>query len=201
MKEEELAGQLAPPPKRLPPPRGMGGQTEQPTGNSIFLQMLDRLIQFDPTKHARDPGGQGGGQFVSMGEQLSKAAGFVSPSVKSDLDFKGAQRELNSRQQARLRAASADINNKVGLKDVHDVNIIGAWKDGAENSVMSRSASDWDRVELASVMKGYIADQKAVLVFEQQADGKATLAQFNAKGTLATIHKNLLMDGIENQCR
>jgi hypothetical protein len=63
---------------------------------------------------------------------------------------------------------------------------------------MTRSASDWDRVELASVMKGYIADQKAVLMFEQQADGKATLAQFNATGPLANIHKNLLKDGIDN---
>jgi len=123
---------------------------------------------------------------------------FVSPSVKSNLDLKGAEKELTSRQQVRLRAASADIWNRVGVGNVHEVNAIGAWKDGAENTLMSRSDSDWNKNKLAAVMKGYIADQKAVIVFQQNdASGKSSLTQFEAKGKLAKIAKNLADDGIE----
>ena len=211
---QSLSGQ--PPPKLLAGPRNMEGAGDEgkngkpkevardsviPFGRVAALDRLakafsDLLIQWDPTKHARDPGGQGGGQFVSMGgpEHMTKTAGFVSPSVKTGLDLKGAIRELNSRQQVRLRACSADINEKVGLTDVREVNILGVWKDGAENSLMSRMDSDWERIKLASVMKGYIADQKAVLVFEQRDKGTDALVQFEAKGTLAKISKKLRID-------
>ena len=204
--EAELAGPA--PMKQLAPPkaRGMEGEVAKDSRapfdaallDRLASKLADRLIQWDPTKHARDPGGQGGGQFVSMPENMEKTTGFVSPSVKSGLDFKGAIRELNSRQQTRLRACSLDINDKVGVRDAKEVNIIGAWTDGAENSLMSRAESNWDRIVLATVMKGYIADQKAVLVFEQQDKGTDALIQFEAKGTLESIHKKLLKAGISN---
>jgi hypothetical protein len=123
---------------------------------------------------------------------------FVSPNVKSGLDLKGAASELDSRQQATLRAASADINKQLGITDARDVSIVGAWSDGAENSVMTRANTDWDHLVLSGAMKGHLADQKAVLVFQQQDGGNTVLAQFEAKGKLAAIHKNLLKDGLEN---
>jgi hypothetical protein len=66
-----------------------------------------------------------------------RVSGFVSPSVKTNLDFKGAVQELGSRQQGRLRLASQDINKRIKLENVREVNIVGAWRDGAENSIMS----------------------------------------------------------------
>jgi len=209
--EEELAGELAAQaPKQLTGPeskRGMEGQTGKevakdsavPFARQEALGLLartlhDLLIPWNELEHPRG-GLENPGQFTSKG--MTKTAAFVSPSVKSGLDFKGAVKELNSRQQARLRAASADINSKVGIQGAQEVNIIGAWSDGAENSIMSRSDADWEHIKLASVMKGHLADQKAVLVF-QQGEGPATLAQFEAKGSLDKIHKGLLKDGIEN---
>ena len=207
--EEELAGELAAQqqPKQLTGPgakRGMEGQTGKevakdsviPFARAAALDRLastlhDLLIPWNELAHPRG-GLENPGQFTAKG-----LTSFVSPSVKSGLDFKGAVRELNSRQQARLRAASSDINGKVGIKGAQEVNIIGAWSDGAENSIMSRSDADWERTKLASVMKGHLADQKAVLVF-QQGEGSSVLAQFEAKGTLDKIHKGLLKDGIEN---
>ena len=131
-------------------------------------------------------------------DQAPTSAGFVSPNVKTNLDFAGAVKELNSAQQATMRDASANINEVLGLTDARDVSIIGAWSDGAENSVMMQADSDWDHTVLATVMKGHLADQKSVLVFQQQEDGQTVLAHFEAKGDLATIHKNLLKDGLEN---
>ena len=183
-----------------------GMEQEQIEGRGAGLG--DRAVPFgdkgwDESLHPRDPGGLAGGQFVAgsgidegLDEDLTESAGFVSPSVKSGLDFKGAVRELDSRQQLRLRLASDDINRKLKLKAVREVNIIGAWSDGAENSLMSRTDSDWNTTVLATVMKGHLADQKAVLVFQQQPNGKAIMSQFKATGDLAKIHKNLVRDGV-----
>lgn len=201
---------LLPPPQKGQPPQN-GGQSSGaadtfPAGG--LLRLYDLLVNWDPDKHPRVESGEHGGEFTSSGGggggsmQMEHSAGFVSPSVKSGMDFKTATKELGSRQQVRLRSASSDINSKVGLSAAHDVNIIGSWRDGktqyAENSVMTQSGSDWNRTVLASVMKGYLADQKAVLVFEQQADGKDAMVQFHATGTVKKIHENLVKDGVEN---
>ena len=175
----------------------------------------DRLVPFDELKHPRDPGGEGGGQFVagaSSGRSAEsearairalrrpgEAATFVSPNVKSDMDFKGAVKALDGRQQAKLLAASADIHKQIGIARAKDTSIVGAWADGAENSVMTRyGGATWDETVLAGVMKAHLADQKAVLVFKPDDEGKSVLASFSAKGDLADIHKGLLEDGVEN---
>ena len=169
------------------------------------LQALleDRLVPWDEGKHPRDEFGKwtfsGGGSAGSgrEGSRPALRAGFVSPTVKSGLDFKGAVKELDSRQQGRLRLASQDINKQIGI-DAHEVDIVGVWKDGAENSLMSRSDADWNETVLATVMKGHLADQKSVLVFQQAERGVGVLAQFEATGKLERIHKDLLKAGIEN---
>ena len=215
--EEEQQGQLPPPgQKQLPPPqRGMEGQTKgevakdsgTPFDRVAALDRLasvlhDLLVPWNEAQHARDPGGEGGGRFVAMGGTMTKSATFVSPSVKSGLNIKEAQKELNSRQQVRMRAASKDIYDKLGIGGVREVDVLGVWKDGketyAENSLMSRADSNWNRNVLSAVMKGYLADQKAVIVFQQDEEGRGVLAQFEAKGTIATISKNLQKDEIEN---
>ena len=206
------------------PPARAVGDTGGPFGLGRFATLShDRLVRWEEEKHPRVPAGQeGGGQFGEGGgapisekrnalEALRRARGipaavvrppksaeFVSPSVKSGLDFKGAVKELGSRQQVRLGLASKDINAKIGLQNAHEVAIIGAWSDGAENSIMWRSDAGWNETVLAAAMKGHLADQKAVLVFQQQERGVGVLAQFEAKGKLDAIHKNLLKDGIEN---
>jgi len=121
---------------------------------------------------------------------------FVSPSVKTNLDFKEAVRELGSAQQKKMRVVSDDINEKVGLKSAKDVNILGAWADGAENSLMTTAQGSYEEIKLAAVMKGHIFDQKQVLVFKQEDGGKSVLAHFEAEGELAAIHRNLLKDGL-----
>lgn len=121
---------------------------------------------------------------------------FVSPNVASNLDFHGAVDALGSQQQRTLRDASLYINGALGI-DAKEYNIVGAWADGAENSVMDVvENSDWAKLELSGSMKGWLADQKQVLIFQEQDGGTAALASFSATGSLADIHKALLDDGI-----
>jgi hypothetical protein len=56
--------------------------------------------------------------------------------------------------------------------------------------------SNWEKLRLSGSMKGHIADQKQVLIFQQTDDGPAALSKFTAKGELAQIHKDLLSDGL-----
>ena len=198
--------------KQLMPPQKGGKQAKEMATSDTFpdhrygslLRLYDLLVAWDPEKHPRVESGEHGGEFTAVGgsgesvdvSQLPHAAAFVSPSVKSGMDFKTAEKELGSRQQVRLVTMTHDVSDKVGLKDMHIVPVIGSWQDGenhyAENSVMTRSSSDWDRNVLAGVMEGHVADQKAVLVFEQQADGKAAMVQFYAKAkNLSQIDKHL----------
>jgi phage-related protein (TIGR01555 family) len=227
MREEQEAmamqAELDPANQNLPPEEEGGagfGDRADPFSDKDWREEL----------HPRDPGGEGGGQFTSggasgasseassrrvratralagsRGPRQPRSAGFVSPSVKTGLDLKGAERELESRQQLRLRLASTDINRRLGLEKAKEVDIIGLWKDpgaptgaGAENSIMSRSNAGWDHTVLATVMKGHLADQKAILVFEQDDEGGgSTMSRFEAKGDLKAIHKGLLKDGLEN---
>ncbi len=160
--------------------------------------------QWDEEEHPRDSHGRfthsGGGESSDSGEKPSKVGvEFVSPSVANHLDFPEAVAGLNSAQQKALQDASAEIDRALHEK-TKSFDIVGAWADGAENSVASmHEGSDFDRLRVSGAMKGWIADQKQVLVFQQHdepQDGDAVLYEFDAKGSLADIHKGLLEDGI-----
>jgi len=75
--------------------------------------------------------------------------------------------------------------------------VVGAWADGAENSLMTTvEGADWEALKLSAAMKGYLADQKSVLIFQQQDQGEHLLYHFAAKGDLDKIHADLLQDGL-----
>lgn len=121
---------------------------------------------------------------------------FVSPNVASNLDFGGAVEALGSRQQAALRDASLYVNGALGIQ-AKEYNVVGAWADGAENSVMDVvENSDWNHLRASAAIKGWLADQKQVLIFQQMDGGQSVMYRFEAKGKLADIHKGLLADGV-----
>ena len=51
------------------------------------------------------------------------------------------------------------------------------------------------QVRAASAMKGYIADQKAVLVFHPSHTGRNVLASFDVEGKAVDLHEKLLKEG------
>jgi hypothetical protein len=157
---------------------------------------------FDPNE-ARDPTGKwtatGGVSEKSKTEK--QTVSFVSPNADPDqLSFSQAQKGLKSPRQKLLAGISHKIDSDLGIKDVRVNHVIGAWSDGAENSVMTNSASTDPDVEMvAAVMKGYLANQKAVLLFHPVDDhsGHQTLASFRTSGDIAEIHDKLLKAGVE----
>jgi len=130
-------------------------------------KMHDAFREWNELLHPR---GQptNAGQFVEAGsgveseterEKISNPVsfGFVSPSVKTGMDFKQAVRELGSAQHVKLTAAIKDINNKLGIHNAHQESIVGTWidpggKEGAENSIMMESSADWDHLVLSMAM-------------------------------------------------
>jgi len=52
------------------------------------------------------------------------------------------------------------------------------------------------QIRAASAMKGYVADQKAVLVFDPAHTGQNFLAGFDVEGKAVDLHKQLLKDGL-----
>lgn len=120
---------------------------------------------------------------------------FVSPNVRSDLDLAGAVAAIDTDQHKALRAASRFINSELGI-EANGYDIVGAWADGAENSVMDiAERGDWEKLVASAAMKGHLADQKSVLVF-QTGEGKSALYSFQAKGELADIHNRMLQSGL-----
>jgi len=147
------------------------------------------------TKYSPDQPRDDHGRFSPSGDTPSDGEIMVSPNV-DHLDFGGAVSGLTSARHATMLKASAAINDALHL-DARDQSAIGAWADGAENSVMTIAHhATFDQLKTAAAMKGHVADQKAALVFKEAHGGKSVLFDFDAHGSLDDIHKGLVEDGV-----
>jgi hypothetical protein len=157
---------------------------------------LARARDFDPSE-PRDELGRwtDGGDGGDIGD-AEPMTGFVSPNV-NELNFGQAQAAVGSARQEVLRQAAAEIDQVVGRAPAPARDVIGAWRDGAENSLMMRMPR-WSTAEarVALAMKGWLGDQKSALLFEPHQGGNAFMASFPAKGELADIHASLLKGGL-----
>lgn len=151
------------------------------------IARLEKL--FDEELHPRDEGGK----FTFAG-----AAGFVSPNVEHK-SFGQATADLSSPRQNFIRNAFADVDETMGVKPWWTHDVVGAWSDGAENSAMVNFGHiSYDSAKALMAMKGYIANQKQVLVFQARDTGATDfLANFQANGKIEDIHSRLLADGVE----
>lgn len=156
-------------------------------------ELLNRIIanDFDPDQ-ARDPQGRwtevGGGAGYE----------FYSPAVGQARQLNEAIAGLSSNRQRILREASQAIDIGLDLPS-RDTSAVGAWSDGAENSIVSAIVANppWDKLVVSGAMKGHIADQKAVLVFKQQDGGTSALYQMQVpESDPQKLHENLLADGV-----
>lgn len=162
----------------------------QPT---VSLKGIERTTEADREKISK--------RLKETITSVKKGLTFVSPNIDT-LDFNKAIAGLKTSKQTELKEASEFIDRELGL-DGTSSDIVGAWEDGAENSVMDVvNHSDWDKLVVSAAMKGWVAHQKSVLVFQQLDENEigadAVLAKFEAKGSLNHIHTKLLSLGIEN---
>ena len=132
---------------------------------------------------------------AALAARRSHAQGFVSPNI-GEMTFAQAHAALASRRQRELRYVSTEIDKALHVQS-QTAPVIGAWADGAENSLMVEMHGPDPDVERASLaMKGYLADQKQVLMFQHADDGAHVMAEFHVPGSLEEIHGRLLKDGI-----
>ena len=160
-----------------------------------FAEELDKRVRKYSDDEPRDDhgrwtsGGGGGGIMAPQGGRE-----FFSGNT-DDLSFDEAAGALSSASQSHIEAMSADVDRSLGLRAT-DTSVIGAWSDGAENSVMTTvEDADWNKLRVSGAMKGALANQKAVLVFKE-GEGDDGLVTFEAKGGLGDIHAALLDDGL-----
>jgi hypothetical protein len=186
-----------------------------PNCRCVFVaagSMEDALLDFDPESIGHlgqshlsdfdpDEPRDESGKWTSSGSvtpSLVHAGGeeFVSPSVETGLSFADAKAALATPRQAAMLKVSDEIDAALGLTETAR-SVIGAWADGAENSVLAAlPQASWDEIRLSAAMKGYVGDQKAVLAFKQDDNGDAFLYEMHAKGALDDIHHRLLNDGL-----
>lgn len=140
------------------------------------------------------------GDTLTLDELRSRgpAAMFVSPNVDSGLTLDEAIDNMDGARQAAVMDTNQQINNLLGI-DGEQQNVVGAWTDGAENSIAMDipSGTDYDSLRAAAAMKGEIGDQKAVLLF-QSGEGGQALSQFTLDGSMQDVNQQLLQSGIEN---
>ena len=105
----------------------------------------DAVEDFDPNQ-PRDPAGSAtGGQWTKGGG--GGASEFVSPNIGQG-GITEAVQGLKSERQRALQAASHEIDGAFGIKGTrHDA--IGAWSDGAENTIVTTvdGNENWDKLK------------------------------------------------------
>jgi hypothetical protein len=181
----------------------------------------DDASTWDESKINRVPEGSSeGGQFASQGGAGGGGAeggetpaphkpitrSFISPSVAEHMNFGEAAKDLRSgKRHQMLETTSREVDSRLGLLS-RNVGIIGAWSDGAENSVMTETEdADWETLKVGVAMKAFLANQKAALIFQDAEEGTqgpegsepAHLISFVAQGNVDKIHQDLLSDGVD----
>jgi hypothetical protein len=122
---------------------------------------------------------------------------FASPNVATGLNLRQAQQRIESRRERALAEISSQIDRDLGIQNSVVTPVVGAWADGAENSLMV----EFDSTDIATergiaAMKGMLADQKAVLLFHPDEHGPDSMYSFDANGSLADINRILLQNNL-----
>lgn len=134
------------------------------------LDALAHILKHSPGGHEHDQSSHG-----NWSDGPSSVE-FVSPSVADHMDFAEAVSALASNQQFTLKSAAKYIDEALNLKGAPQ-DVVGAWADGAENSVANFHTgtkwADWNKLVASAAMKGHLADQKQVLVFQEKPERKA----------------------------
>lgn len=122
---------------------------------------------------------------------------FVSPNLSSTMTLDQATAALAGAKQEQMTAAAHEINQTLGLRS-SETAAIGAWSDGAENTVVSHIApTSFDKIEVSAAMAGSLANQKAVLAF-QTGGGDRTdfVGSFETDKSVNEMHEGLLANGL-----
>lgn len=131
------------------------------------------------------------------GAQAGVGVAFASPSI-TDKTLPEAVTDLGGQRHQLFERAVREVDDSMGITgEQHGV--IGAWADGAENSTMLEvpGHADYGAIKTAAAMKGYLGQQKAVLVFKSELDGPHALYDMTVPGgQIGQVHDDLLKAGV-----
>jgi hypothetical protein len=134
-------------------------------GLAVLHKCIKALTRHTPGGHEHDQESHGNWSDGPGGVD------FISPSVADHMDFPQAVDALRGKPQSILKEASSYIDKELKLAGLTK-DVVGAWSDGAENSVANFHGgtkwTDWSKLVTAASMKGHLADQKSVLVFQEK---------------------------------
>ena len=122
---------------------------------------------------------------------------FVSPNVREGTDIKYAMRRSGGTIQNRFRKDFQAVDNLLGTQGAQE-DAIGAWSDGGENSIAQFSANDLplEKLNVSAAMKGYLAEQKAVVSFKA-GKGNQKMHTFDANvSDPVLLSKELVEQGL-----
>ena len=194
--EEPEIDPNSPMPSEPKPKKPGGGGDEGGGGGKLEITHKVAAQDFDPDQLRAPKGSPEGGQWVRQGGAGPSAVSFVSPNTKVGVMLPEAKAGMQSLRQKKLRDISDQIDEALGIKS-KSFDVLGAWSDGAEPSVMTEyKTTDLKSVVAAAAMKGALANQKAVLVFQKDKKGDSYLLEFQGKGTLEKVNKDMLEDGV-----
>lgn len=150
-------------------------------------------------KYSEDQPRDERGRWAESDSGMVSGAEMVSPNVKENLDFDQALEEMKGSRQREILAKAQEVDALLGLS-IEQQPALGAWSDGAENSIVGTVSgrATYEQIELSAAMKGMLADQKAVIPFHVEPNGKDAMYRFDAPSSdLRAVHDQLMKDGIE----
>jgi hypothetical protein len=100
---------------------------------------------------------------------------FFSPNVGEGFSVSQGNSRTGSYEQSKYRKVSNTIDKMLGIQGDMS-NAVGAWSDGGENSLMSEyKRTPYEKVRVATAMKGLLAQQKGVITFNRDPKGPSRL--------------------------
>lgn len=165
------------------------------TGAKFYIAVLCDGPQSIATKF--NPNHDEHGRFATAG--AGQGIEFISPNVEEGLHIPEAVKELGSSRQEEVTKAFQQVDAILGLKASYRP-VVGAWADGAENSVLSRITGNptYAQLQTSAAMKGMMADQKAVVPFKVTATGPDVMYRVTVPHTnVEQAHDELSKLGME----
>jgi hypothetical protein len=118
--------------------------------------------------------------------------GFVSPNTRDGLTIEDAIRGMQSSEESSLLKTARNLGCVVRRR-INSTRALGSWSDGAEHSILLRVDADEPTIRYLMSRLGRDANQKAVIYFHPQSDGRAKIyavrpsKRFRAFQTLARV--------------
>ena len=175
-----------------------------------FIELAPELAaDWDESLHPRGQpenagefaSGPGGSTAKEPPAAPTQGVEFVSPNIREGTKLKQARIGLKGTRHKFIVHAAEEVDKALGLHpEVRPV--IGMWADGAENSTMSVMQNPpWDTLVQSAAMKGWLAQQKQVLIFKEgETDpshgDEAALGSIDVMGKPAEISQYLAEHGL-----